>query len=281
MAQMAENSTFVRQLRAMAQQRAIPHALILSGSGDSLSAARFAAAAMLCDAPGGRPCLQCTQCRKVLNDIHPDVLTVVDDEHKELPVDTVRALRTELYIRPNDGARKIAVFPRVRQLNEKNQNILLKVVEEGPAYAAFLFCAENAGALLPTIRSRCVELKIPQQSGDAAPDMALLEAFAAGKPGAVTAYLVSLELGKTSREDLQSRLRTLWRCCAEAMALRAGRSSEEPALRPGAELLCRRFTDRQLMHLAELAKRYAAELDYNVGVGHVLGALAAEWEKTK
>ena len=32
MAQMAENSTFVRQLRAMAQQRAIPHALILSGS---------------------------------------------------------------------------------------------------------------------------------------------------------------------------------------------------------------------------------------------------------
>ena len=28
-------------------------------------------------------------------------------------------------------------------------------------YAAFLFCAENASVLLPTIRSRCVEVKLP------------------------------------------------------------------------------------------------------------------------
>jgi len=280
MAQMAENSTFVRQLRAMAGQNAVPHALILSGSGDQLAAARFAAAAMLCDSAAGRPCLQCTQCRKVLNDIHPDVLTVVDDEHKALQVDAVRQLRSELYIRPNDGRRKIAVFPRVQQLNEKNQNVLLKVVEEGPAYAAFIFCAENAGALLPTIRSRCIELKIPRQEEDEAPDMAMAEAFASGKKGAMTAHLISLEVGKISREELQLRLRALWRASVEAMALRAGRPGGETALQPAAQLLCRSLTERQLMRLAELSGRYAAELNYNVGAGHVLGALAAEWENT-
>ena len=41
-----------------------------------------------------------------------------------------------------------------------DQNILLKVVEEGPAYAAFVFCAENASQVLQTLRSRCVEWKL-------------------------------------------------------------------------------------------------------------------------
>lgn len=281
MAHLAENSTLAVQLRAMARQRAIPHALILSGSGDRLSAARFAAAAMLCSAEDGRPCLQCTQCRKVLNDIHPDVLITEDDQRKELPVDTVRQLRAELYIRPNDGERKIAVFPRVRQLNEKNQNLLLKIVEEGPPYAAFIFCAENAGALLPTIRSRCVELKVPRQEEAAEPDMPLINAFAAAKPGMVTEQMISMELSKISREALQLKLRTLWRVCAEALVLRAGRTSSEPALQPGAELLSQALSSRQLMALAGLAKHYASELDYNVGVGHILGAIAAEWEKNK
>lgn len=281
MAHLAENSTLAVQLRAMARQRAIPHALILSGSGDRLSAARFAAAAMLCSAENGRPCLQCAQCRKVLNGIHPDVLITEDDERKELPVDTVRQLRAELYIRPNDGERKIAVFPRVRQLNEKNQNLLLKIVEEGPPYAAFIFCAENAGALLPTIRSRCVELKVPRQEEAAEPDMPLINAFAAAKPGMVTEQMISMELSKISREALQLKLRTLWRVCAEALALRAGRTSSEPTLQPGAELLSQALSSRQLMALAGLAKHYASELDYNVGVGHILGAIAAEWEKNK
>ena len=281
MAHLAENSTLAVQLRAMARQRAIPHALILSGSGDRLSAARFTAAAMLCSAEDGRPCLQCTQCRKVLNDIHPDVLITEDDQRKELPVDTIRQLRTELYIRPNDGERKIAVFPRVRQLNEKNQNVLLKIVEEGPPYAAFIFCAENAGALLPTIRSRCVELKVPRQTEENQPDMSLINAFAAGKPGAVTQQMVSMELSKISREDLQAKLRTLWMVCVEALALHAGRENGEQTLQQGAALLCQNLSSRQLIALAELARHYASELDYNVGVGHILGAIAAEWEKTK
>ena len=38
-----------------------------------------------------------------------------------------------------------------------------KVVEEGPPYAAFLFCAKNSASVLPTLRSRCVELKLPPE----------------------------------------------------------------------------------------------------------------------
>ena len=156
-----ENSTLARRLRRAAAGGALPHAIIFSGSGDRMAAARFAAAAMECEAQSGKPCLQCRQCRKVLEDIHPDVQTVQDPDHRELPVDLLRSLRQDAYIRPNDGAAKVYIFPDCDALNQRDQNVLLKLVEEGPPYAAFLFCAENASVLLPTIRSRCVEVKLP------------------------------------------------------------------------------------------------------------------------
>ena len=158
-----ENSTLARRLRRAAQGGALPHAIIFSGSGDRMAAARFAAAAMECQAETGRPCLQCRQCRKVMEDIHPDVQTVQDLDHRELPVDLLRRLRQDAYIRPNDGAAKVYIFPDCDALNQRDQNVLLKLVEEGPPYAAFLFCAETAATLLPTIRSRCVEWKVAGQ----------------------------------------------------------------------------------------------------------------------
>ena len=79
----------------------------------------------------------------MLSDIHPDVITVRDDDRKELAVERVRELKQEVYIRPNEGQRKVYLFADCGQLNERDQNVLLKIVEEGPAYAVFLFCAPS------------------------------------------------------------------------------------------------------------------------------------------
>ena len=154
------NSTWGKAIRAAAQNGRLSHAVILTGEGDKVQAARYIAAAHLCRADSGRPCLQCNACRKVLDRIHPDVTEVQDSERKELPVETIRALRQDAYIRPNEGERKVYLFTDCAQLNERDQNVLLKIVEEGPPYAAFVFCADAVHALLPTIRSRCVELRM-------------------------------------------------------------------------------------------------------------------------
>ena len=274
----AENSTFARRVRTLASRGALPHALILSGTGDRSGAARFVAAAMQCSAAGGKPCLMCTQCRKVLENIHPDLLYVEDDDHKELPVEAIRNFRSDVYIRPNEGARKVAVFPRGEQLNEKDQNVLLKIVEEGPAYAAFIFCVENSSMLLPTVRSRCTELKLQEEAGAPAPDMALLRAFSTGKSTAVAEYMTMLEVRKLKREDLLQLLRTAWRVCAEALLLQKGKPAADPALQEGADLLRRSLNTKQLTALTDMLHHYAQESNYNIGVGHVLGAIAAEWE---
>lgn len=128
------------------------------GSGKHTLAKLLAAALMCTDA--NRPCGSCAQCRKVMNGSHPDFITVDDPEKKTVPVDLIRQARTDMYIQPNEGQRKIYLFPRAQDMGIPGQNALLKVLEEPPAYGVFLLLADNPQKLLTTVRSRCVELSL-------------------------------------------------------------------------------------------------------------------------
>ena len=89
--------------------------------------------------------------------------------------------------------------------------------------------------------------------------------------------LVGLENKRLKREQLQQLLEAGWRAAAEALLAAYGKP--DPADIPGAEELRRGLTVRQLRGLTELMKRYCLECRYNVGVGHVLGALCAGWQE--
>lgn len=275
-----ENSTLERTVRRAAEQGRLSHAIVLSGDGDLTDAARFIAAAHVCE-EADRPCLRCRHCRKVLEGIHPDVAVIRDTEHRELTVDAVRALRQDVYIRPNEAARKVYIIADSRQLNERDQNVLLKIVEEGPSYAAFIFCADSPAALLETVRSRCVLLKCDAPAPDALPPEAeqLCRAFAKGRLLPVTAYLVSLENRRLKREELRDVLRGAWCAAAEALLLQMGKETPDPACGETAQALAGGLDRRRLYGLTALLEKYSGECEYNVGAGHVLGALAVEWEE--
>ena len=275
-----ENSTLERAVRRAAEQGRLSHAIVLSGDGGLTDAARFIAAAHVCEGTD-RPCLRCRHCRKVLEGIHPDVSVIRDTEHRELTVDAVRALRQDVYIRPNEAARKVYIIADSRQLNERDQNVLLKIVEEGPPYAAFIFCTDSPAALLETVRSRCVLLKCDAPAPDALPPEAeqLCRAFAIGKLLPVTTYLVSLENRRMKREELRDVLRGAWCAAAEALLLQMGKAVPDPACGETAQALAGGLDRRRLYGLTALLERYSGECVYNVGAGHVLGALAVEWEE--
>lgn len=275
-----ENSTLERAVRRAAEQERLSHAIVLSGDGGLTDAARFIAAAHVCEGTD-RPCLRCRHCRKVLEGIHPDVSVIRDTEHRELTVDAVRALRQDVYIRPNEAARKVYIIADSRQLNERDQNVLLKIVEEGPPYAAFIFCTDSPAALLETVRSRCVLLKCDAPAPDALPPEAeqLCRAFAKGKLLPVTTYLVSLENRRMKREELRDVLRGAWCAAAEALLLQMGKAVPDPACGETAQALAGGLDRRRLYGLTALLEKYSGECVYNVGAGHVLGALAVEWEE--
>ena len=269
------------RLRAAAARGALSHALLFTGPGDRLAAARFAASAFQCTGQD-RPCGVCPACRKVREDIHPDVSAVRDDDHKFISVETVREVRKDAYIRPNEGARKVYLFPDCALLTEQDQNVLLKLVEEGPPYAAFLFCAENPAAVLQTLRSRCVELKLqpsaPPPSEEDGDGEALCRCLLKRKRGSAAELAIRLEKKKLTREALAALLERSEALLSQALVLLYGGSAEAGDRRL-AEDIGKRLTKTQIVRTIELMKKYRRECGYNVGPGHVLGALAAELEE--
>ena len=277
-----ENDPIAARIRDAAARGALSHALLFTGPGDREGAARYAAAAMECTGEGTRPCGVCAACRKVSAGIHPDVVTVRDPEHKNIAVDAVRAVRSDAYIRPNEGLRKVYLFPDCALLTEQDQNVLLKIVEEGPPYAAFLFCAENSAAVLQTLRSRCVELKLrpaeePEERALSGAAESLCRALGGRRRGAVTEEAVRLEKKRTTREDLSALLEETLTAFSAALLLSYGSQGEE-IHREIAVFLAKNLTKTQIMRTIELLRKYRRECVYNVGAGHVLGALAVELE---
>ena len=119
----------------------ISHFYLISGPRGSgkRTLARLLAAAILCKS-GNRPCLSCNVCRRVLENAHPDLITVEDPEHKTTAVKIVRQFREDVFIRPNESDYKIYLFPQ--ELGLEGQNALLKILEEPPKYGVFILLSD-------------------------------------------------------------------------------------------------------------------------------------------
>lgn len=155
----AGNEPLKRTLAAMDRP---PHAIIISGVKGSgrHTLAGLLEQALVCSGDGTAPCGRCPDCRRAKEGIHPDVIGLsafVSEAEldKDVKVSAIRDLRADAQIRPNQAARKVYLIDRPMNLNA--QNAMLKLLEEGPAYAAFILITENAASLLETVRSRCAQ----------------------------------------------------------------------------------------------------------------------------
>jgi DNA polymerase III, delta subunit len=82
---------------------------------------------------------------------NPDVLVMT---FTELSVDDARVISTYAFLKSlMNGKYFIITFDRA---GNEAQNALLKVVEEAPGGSHFFLCTQNIGAIIPTLRSRCV-----------------------------------------------------------------------------------------------------------------------------
>jgi len=91
---------------------------------------------------------------RILVQTHPDVLVIPPDPPQMMiKVDQVRKVIETIYYRPAEGKEKVYIFTDSAFMKEA-ANSLLKVLEEPPEFATIFLLTENAGELLPTIRSR-------------------------------------------------------------------------------------------------------------------------------
>jgi DNA polymerase-3 subunit delta' len=85
---------------------------------------------------------------------HPDLLIVPPDPPQMMiKIDQVRRVIQRIYYRPAEARESVYIFTGSAFMKEA-ANALLKVLEEPPEFATIFLLTENAGELLPTIRSR-------------------------------------------------------------------------------------------------------------------------------
>jgi DNA polymerase-3 subunit delta' len=206
-----------------------PQALLLVGPGSvgKTTLAVDLAAGLLCHAadPAARPCGTCRSCRLVDRGGHQDLHRLAPSgpgnqvrlgEPSDPEPGTVRHLIRELTRLPVEGARRVAVVERADRLNEDAQNALLKSLEEPPAGATIVLCADEPERLLPTVRSRMAILRLGRvavrameellgEYGIEPPRSGRLARLADGRPGRALALAAAPD-AVAAREELARSL---------------------------------------------------------------------------
>ncbi|MFC4638723.1 DNA polymerase III [Deinococcus hohokamensis] len=181
----------------------------------------------------GEACGQCPSCLALAAGAHPDVLLIEPRattttgkaaRRRVIPIGAILESRDKgreydvhvfefLEVRPT-WRRRVVMVQGAEFLGQEAANALLKLVEEPPHGALFVFLAEDLRAVLPTIVSRSARLNVAPVSDPAleralarqgeAADPALVE-FAAGRAG-VLAHAATVHAALTSAAEFTDAL---------------------------------------------------------------------------
>lgn len=182
------------RLDDMAAKQRLPHAILLHGpkGAGKKTLARYLAQLFMCS---DRACGECTACRLIEADEHPDVVFVKRSRDGKYSMDGLRAVIADSVIMPNKGGLKIYVFEDCDDMLVQQQNALLKLIEEPAAYLRFIFTCENENALLETILSRVMEFEVQMPSAEECAQC-LIESDCDREKAAELAQMFSGNIGK-------------------------------------------------------------------------------------
>lgn len=141
----------------------VSHAYILTGEAGMgrKSLANAFALTLLCEKGKSEPCMECHACKQVLSGNHPDLIYVTHEKPNSIGVDDIREqINDTIMVRPYSSYYKIYIVDEAEKMTQQAQNALLKTIEEPPSYAIIILLTTNQDSFLPTILSRCVQLKL-------------------------------------------------------------------------------------------------------------------------
>ena len=197
----------IRLLKTFVRNGTQPHALLFTGDdgiGKKTTAAAFAMACnclTLKSSLRHRPpleavnaCGTCTPCKKIAGNHHPDVIRVAPAS-AVIRIAQIRELLQTLALKPNEAECRVVILSDAQAMNPEAGNALLKVLEEPPDRTLLILTAPQPGDLLPTIVSRCRQIRFAplamadirrllEAAGDVAPES--MEALAALCGGSYT-----------------------------------------------------------------------------------------------
>ena len=209
----------------------------------------------------------------MLRGFHPDLTECLAQpgDTESLKVDSIRQIRADASIYPNEANRRVFLLHNMQLSNEAAQNALLKILEEPPVYVRFLLTCPSATALLPTILSRACVYNLGQQietrsdeANEAIHETARQIARALGAPNEYDLMAVTGAFEK-DYALLPPVLTQLQLTVRDALSVKSG-AGQLPLLSAcsgEAAALARRFTVRQLLEFAAIATEMQAAVNGN------------------
>jgi DNA polymerase-3 subunit delta' len=153
------------------ERESLPPTLLFAGPSGvgKWAVARATAQAINClqpVKPAGDPapdlemdaCGKCRACDRIARGVHVDVMTLEPDDKASIKIDPVRDVLSHTSFRPFEGRKRVVLIREADTLEPSSQNALLKSLEEPPPATMFILTTAVPGALLPTVRSRCMRL---------------------------------------------------------------------------------------------------------------------------
>ena len=93
---------------------------------------------------------------------HPDFMVLeVNDEEKKTVIDIeqVRDCINFFNHTPAISGYKVCIIDSIEDMNNNSSNAILKILEEPPINSVFFIISHNPESLMPTIKSRCIDLQ--------------------------------------------------------------------------------------------------------------------------
>ena len=143
-----------KHLAAISVAQALNCVEIAKGSGLRAEGRRFDA------------CGVCPACTRIARGVHPDVLFIAPSENGNIKIDPVRDAIDRAQYRPFEGRRRVVIIDEADALIHAAQNALLKTLEEPTPSSVFILVSARPDMLLPTVLSRCPQLRFRQLSVD-------------------------------------------------------------------------------------------------------------------
>jgi len=154
-------------LGAIAASGTIPQTMVfsgVSGIGKKIIAKRFLGS-LFCK-ESNPPCLKCGACAQVSAGTHPDLIELAGDGSGRISIGS-QAKREEGSVRwlidrlsrKSVSGRMGVIIDGAEGISTEGQNALLKTIEEPQHGAHIIIITSNGNLLLPTIMSRCTEIK--------------------------------------------------------------------------------------------------------------------------
>lgn len=152
----------VRLLTHILRSGRVPNGMLFwgpEGVGKRMAAVELAKAINCAESNDGA-CGVCLSCRKIAHGNHPDVkLIAPSGKTRIIKKETVDSVTELSAYRPFEGEWRVFIFDDAHRMNEAAQNHFLKTLEEPPSKTLFILVTPAHGMLLPTIRSRCQQVR--------------------------------------------------------------------------------------------------------------------------